>query len=182
VKNAEVRLAGRIVGTTPLDGPLRVNAGPMEIDIRAEGYAAFHRKLELKGADASTLEVALVRLDTSGVVLVRSPNAGAAVKIDGQAAGNVPLELRLGPGSHEVIVSKEGYLPSKANVVVVTGETKSVDISLARKPSILTRWWFWTAIGVVAAGGTATYFALTTEKPAPVGSIPPGQVSFGLRY
>ena len=33
------------------------------------------------------------------------------------------------------------------------------------KPSIVTRWWFWTAAAAVVAGATITTYALT--RPAP---------------
>jgi tetratricopeptide (TPR) repeat protein len=32
--------------------------------------------------------------------------------------------------------------------------------------SVLDRWWFWTAVGVVVAGGVATTVALTSNQPA----------------
>lgn len=32
---------------------------------------------------------------------------------------------------------------------------------------VLESWWFWTAVGVVVAGGVATTIALTTQEPSP---------------
>lgn len=179
---AEVRVNDKIVGTTPIVAPLRINGGQAAVEVRKEGFAPFRRRLDLRGGSASALDVNLVRLDRSGMLLIRSPQAGAGVSIDGRPVGQVPIELPLGPGEHEVLVTKDGFKPSKSRVVVVTGQRKETTIDLAGTPSLLTRWWFWTSVGVVVAGGVASYVALTTEKTPPNGSIAPGQASLGLRY
>jgi hypothetical protein len=182
VEGAEVRIGGRVVGSTPLPRALRLNAGRADIEVRAEGFLPFRRSVELRGGETSTIEVVLARIDNSGIVFIRSRQAGAIVSIDGNTVGNVPLEMRLASGPHELRVTKEGFQPARSQVVVITGQRKEVDVDLAGTPSVLTRWWFWTGVGVVAAAGVGTYFALTTEKSAPIGSIPPGQVSLKLHY
>lgn len=177
VEGAEVRVGGKIVGTTPLAKPLRVNAGRTDLDVRAEGHAPFTRSLELAGGASSEIDVDLVRADRSGVLLVRSPQAGASVFVDGRPVGEVPVEIALTAGEHEVRVTRPGFQESRSRVLVVAGQRKETSIELASTPSVFTRWWFWGGVAVVAAGGVATYIALTTEKDAPVGSISPGQVS-----
>lgn len=182
VPGSEVRLNDRIVGSTPIRAPLRINSGPTDIEVRGEGFIPFKRRLDLRGGAASTIDVDLVRADRSGILMVRSPQAGAAVSIDGAPVGQVPLELPLNAGQHEVVVTKDGFKPSKSRVIVVTGQRKETSIDLAGTPGLLTRWWFWTSVGVVLAGGVASYIALTTEKDPPNGSIVPGQASLGLSY
>jgi len=183
VVGAEVRVGGRVVGTTPLAKPLRINAGDTQVDVQAHGFVPFSRRLDLRGGTASTLDVELLRIDDSGVLSVRSPQAGASVDLDGHPAGNVPLEVTLGSGPHEVLLTKPGFKQTKSKVLVVAGERKDLVVELPTvTPSLFTRWWFWTGAVVVVAGGVATYVALTTEKPAPTGSIPPGQVSTGLHF
>ena len=66
--------------------------------------------------------------------------------------------------------------------MLAAGEKKEVDVPMAERSSILGRWWFWTAVGVVAAGGVTTFIALTTEKSPDSGTIPPGQVKAELRF
>ena len=124
----------------------------------------------------------LRRLDNRGTVLITSPQAGAAVAIDGKPLGNVPLELTLAAGSHDILLAKAGFSEAKSKVVIVAGERKEMRIELSATRSLLTRWWFWTGAAVVVAGGIATYVALTTEKSPPTGSIPPGQVATGLHF
>lgn len=179
---AEVRLNDKVVGTTPFAEPLRINAGPTEIEVRKEEFVPFKRRLDLRGGETSALHVELVRADLSGILLVRSPQAGAAVSIDGRSVGQVPVEVPLLAGTHEVLVTKDGFTPSKSRVVVVTGQRREVSIDLARTPGLLTRWWFWAGVGAVVAGGVASYVMLTTEKDPPTGSIAPGQTVLGLSY
>jgi hypothetical protein len=68
---------------------------------------------------------------------------------------------------------------------VVLGERESrvVDVPLAIDKPLTRRWWFWTGLGVLAAGGAvAIGVAATTERGAPPGSIPPGKVMTGFRF
>jgi hypothetical protein len=45
-------------------------------------------------------------------------------------------------------------------------------------PRFYGRWWFWTAAGVVLAGGAALAYALHDRREAPlVGSVEPGVVA-----
>jgi hypothetical protein len=94
----------------------------------------------------------------------------------------VPVESSVSAGSHKVGLQRDGYVDAETNVVVGAGETKTVDVPLAQRASILTKWWFWTAVGLVAAGGVTTIIALTTEKDADTGTIAPGQVKAELRF
>jgi hypothetical protein len=50
---------------------------------------------------------------------------------------------------------------------------------LERSRSIVSRWWFWTAVGLAVAGGVVLTYALTTEKSAGHGTRSPGQVGRG---
>lgn len=48
--------------------------------------------------------------------------------------------------------------------------------TLQAKP-IVTRWWFWTGVGAVAAAGAAVTVAALTERAPDSGTIAPGQLS-----
>jgi hypothetical protein len=182
VSGAEVRIDGRVVGKTPLDAPLRVNAGAVEIEVSAEGFEPFRRRVELAEGNTSTIAVELVRVVGPGVVHIRSPNVGAMVDVDGQPSGTTPLDLTLPAGTHELRVSKAGFVPWRSTVLVAAGQNKEINADLAAEPGLLSRWWFWTGVGAVVAGGVVTYAAVTTEKKPPTGSIPPGQVTIHSRY
>ena len=63
VAGATVVLDGAKLGTTPLpEAPLELNPGEHTIDIAAEGYGTFHRRLKLERAQRETVDAQLVSL------------------------------------------------------------------------------------------------------------------------
>lgn len=105
--------------------------------------------------------------DKSGLIgsLEVSTEAGATIFVDGQDRGSAPLDgpiTGLSSGPHFVEIQKDGFGAASKHVVVQTGETEIVRISLEAEP-YYTQWWFWTAVGggaaVAVAGGTAIAIA-----------------------
>jgi PEGA domain len=177
VPGARVLLSNRALGTTPLPGPIKANAGRATVEVLADGYQPFRQEIELKGGASATIEANLVSRDTSAVLRVQSPTVGAEVEIDGKPAGTVPAEIVLAAGSHPVVVHKGGYETASTSVVVSAGEHRTISIPLDSSKAITQRWWFWTGIGVIVVAGAVTTYALLTERPADKGTYPPGQVA-----
>jgi hypothetical protein len=125
-------------------------------------------KLEPGATLRQRAEARLAEIDIKlGRLAVDGKPAGARVKIDGEEAGELPLEpVRQTAGAHEVTVEKGGFEPESKTVHVRAGETERVTISLeplginpivkapvtTKEPetSLTDEWWFWTAIGVGA--------------------------------
>jgi hypothetical protein len=170
------------VGTTPLEKPVRLNAGRASLEVTAEGFIPFRKDLDLPGGGALTLPVTLVPLSDRAFLVVRSPVRGAHVFVDGGASGTVPTESVVAIGKHVIVVRKDGYEEAKSVAVLSRGERKTLDVPLAEIPPITAKWWFWTGIGVVAAGGIALTVALLTERSPSEGSIPPGKLSTALTF
>jgi hypothetical protein len=179
VPGATVRLRDRTLGTTPIAGLVKVNSGPAVIEITKDGYFPYKKELSLPNGGLVPLDVRLVSQQTSGFLVVKSAITGSTVSVDGAPKGTVPSEVVVTAGTHQVSVAHEGYRTATSSVVVAAGERKELDLSLEAEKGILSKWWFWTGIGVVAAGGVGTYFALTTEKSAEKGTIAPGIISAG---
>lgn len=176
---ARLLLRDRALGGCPLAGPVRVNAGPATLEVTAEGYFPWKRDLTLPGGGATTVDVTLVSKVTSGVLVVRSPVVGTQVTVDGTPRGVVPVEVTVAGGAHAVSLSKEGYVGARTSAVVAAGERKELEVPLEKESPVWARWWFWTGIGVVLAGGVVTVVALTTEKDPTPGTISPGIVPAG---
>lgn len=121
--------------------------------------------------------VAPERLRGALAVLANVP--GAEVYLDGRLLGRTPLPVQrdLPVGSHRLRVTKAGFTDALQLVQVRFQKTAQVVFTLsvpegADRPSSMprelrrpmpwyTRWWFWTAVGVVAAGaGAALGYAL----------------------
>jgi hypothetical protein len=91
-----------------------------------------------------------------------------------------PVEASLEAGTHVLELRRDGYKPARTSAVVFAGQRKEVAVPLESEPGIFSRWWFWTGVGLLAAGGVALGIALTTEKDPASGTVPPGVVVGGL--
>jgi hypothetical protein len=168
-----VRNAG--VGVSPLGKPLRVSAGHAEIEIDADGYLQFKKELDLPGGGAATVDAHLSSKDKNGVLAVHASAPGAEVAVDGRRLGVAPLDTTITAGEHTIVIRHPDYRDFETQVSLKGGERRTVDAQL-QSPRIYSRWWFWTAIGVAAAGGAVAAYAATTEKSPSKGSIAPGTI------
>jgi hypothetical protein len=175
-----VLVGGKDVGQAPLATPLRVNAGKTTVEVIAEGFFPFRREVELPGDRITTVDARVASRDRFGYLVVRSQVHAARVFVDDKAVGLVPAEAALSPGAHPVRVTAEGFDDAETQVVLAAGERKELSLDPQRTPSILSRWWFWTGVGVLVAGAAVTVgvVAATTERAPPTGDFSPGQVRF----
>jgi hypothetical protein len=93
--------------------------------------------------------------------------AGAEIRVNGKLLGTAPLSklVRLPPGSVNVTAIKKGYYAFKRDLDLPAGKVTRVSITLVKiKPKVVKvsvktpvwkKWWFWTAVGVLAAGAAA---------------------------
>jgi hypothetical protein len=182
-RGARVLVRERVAGTTPLATPLDVDSGFAAIEVDAEGYEPYKRDVDLAGGTQTILDVVLVPRKLTALLRVESTAASALVSIDGAPVGNAPIEQVVTPGTHRVAVHRAGYEDTESSVVVLAGEHKDLTLDPQKNAPVYAKWWFWTGVGVVVAGGVATAIALTTDKAAAKGdSFSPGQVSAPLRF
>jgi hypothetical protein len=179
VQGARVLLREKALTSCPPPGPMRVNAGPATIEASAEGYFPFKRDVVLPGGGIATIDVTMTSKTTSGILVVQSPVVGTRVTVDDAPAGVVPVEITVGAGSHVIRLSKDGYHGAQTAAVVGAGERKIVNVPLEKETPIYAKWWFWTGIAVVVAGGVVAVVALNTEKDPTPGTIAPGIVPAG---
>lgn len=183
---ARVMLRGREIARTPVKGPLRVNAGAGRLEVLLEGYAPFERDLQLDPGSSVEVQVKLVAREVAapkpGTLVIRSRPLGASVSLDGAPVGLSPVEASAAPGPHRIDLSRAGHEPLSTQVQLASGARQEIDLTLTpTHSSLLSRWWFWTGVGVVvAAGGTALVYALTTERDPKSGTIAPGQLNNAL--
>lgn len=179
VEGARVVLRNVVLGTTPFERAVRVNAGKATLEVSAEGYESHRRELDLKGGEALTVEIDLKPKVSGGTLAIKS-DPPATVSVDGVAKGTTPIEESVAAGSHTITLSRSGYVSRTSTVVVTVGEKKSVDLSLEAEKGMTSKWWFWTGVGVVVVGAAVTATALLVERDAGKGDIDPGRVSAPL--
>lgn len=113
--------------------------------------------------------------------------AGADIRVNGLKIGEAPIDrtLRLVPGPINVTATHKGFYTFKRDLQLNPSQKVTVKISLVKiKPKVIKkvvmihetpiykRWWFWTAIGALVAGGAAgigAWQGTKTEKRSPSG-------------
>ena len=176
VPGIEIRLGDKVVGRTPLTVPLMVTSGRKVLTATSELYLPFRREIDLPGGAQQTVIVELAAKATSGVLAIQSNVAGARASMDARVVGTAPVEVFARAGSHLLRLEADGYVPADTSVVIDPGERRSVNIPLAKTTPLFAKWWFWTCLGVVAAGAVATAVALTSERRPDSGSLTPGHI------
>src|SRR5712692_8309215 len=96
--------------------------GQHRVSISRAGYAAQNRTIDVASGSKSFLVVQLAQL--AAAVSVASEPAGAAVFIDGKDTGRVtPAQVSVDkPGSHTLLVRKQGYLEETTTVNLQAGQ------------------------------------------------------------
>lgn len=94
---------------------------------------------------------------------------GAAIYIDGRRAGTDAVEESAAPGTHTVEVQADGYVSYTGTVLLAGGHTEHLRPALNRRGSLLTRWWFWTGIGVATAVLVTALVVGLSSTEAPTG-------------
>jgi tetratricopeptide (TPR) repeat protein len=167
VPGARVTLRDKNAGTIQKELKLRTRAGSASLEVSAEGYVTFKKDLDLAAGSTAKVDAQLSLRKTDAIILVRS-QPSADILLDGKALGRSPLEYRATAGSHMLVAQATGYETEKVPMTLALGDKRELDIELHKPPSVFARWWFWTAVGVVAAGAAATVIALQIEKkPTP---------------
>ena len=125
------------MGTLPLDHPLRLSAGPHNLVIEATGFVSDSRFVDVPARAAVREHTALAPVP----VLPQPPRLAAA---DPEPAPAV----------------------QSSGATVVTERSGTEPAPDEASAPIYKRWWFWTAIGVVAvaAGGTAYLLLSRNDK------------------
>ncbi|MDB4928565.1 MAG: hypothetical protein JWM10_1049 [Myxococcaceae bacterium] len=116
----------------------------------------------------------------------------STVTLDGQPAVlNDAREIVVNPGEHRLRAEADGFVTREQTVTVAEGATESVGLVLvpvaaivvatparptpapvATSDSIFSRWWFWTAVGAVAAGATVGVLVATRRTTTTVAPLP----------
>jgi hypothetical protein len=186
VEGARILVRHKVVGATPLKAPARLIAGAATVDVELDGFFPQSREVVLPGAGSLAIEITLAPKSTSGMLVLKTDPPGARVSVDGHAEGTTTpsVELALPAGSHRLLAQREGYDDADSPVVLAPGASRELTLTLQRSVPVTRRWWFWTGVGAVVAGGAAFTAAMLIEKPAKQGTLKPGQVGapLGLRF
>ncbi len=174
VPSADLFVRGKALGKVERQRIISSRSGSADIELRAEGYETAKRVVELVGGDRLTVQIDLVPKAQVAVLAISSQPSGSDVAVDNRPIGPSPVDVRVPPGAHVVVVRHEGYDERTISLSVTANEHRDLNVELPAHRSILSRWYFWAGVGLVLAGGAVTA-ALLIEKPAEKGTFTPSQ-------
>jgi hypothetical protein len=180
VDGARVLARDVAVGVTPIQAPVRLITGHAAIEVLAEGYLPFRKEYDLEAGAVVDLSVNLVAKASAGVLAVTSTQPGSIVLVDGESLGVAPLETTLNAGNHRIVLNTDGFEDTETTAVVKSGARTDVRLSPSKPASLLSQWWFWTAVGGAIVGGVVVTYAVTRERPADTGTFGPGRAAAPL--
>ena len=96
------------------------------------GYGSATRTISLKAGANPSVSIALTSL--AATISVKSTPSGGVIIIDGQDTGKLtPSQFTVSkPGTHTVVVRRNGYLEASSNINAQMGQTASVNVTLTQ--------------------------------------------------
>lgn len=117
-------------------------------------------------APGSTMKLELELDKLPATIRVASTPPGAIVTVEGADVGPAPVDVLRPAGTYRVVVKKPGRVNYETVVSVQPGESVQLAATLREdKPSIVERWWFWTAATAVVAGVAVGTYVATRPEP-----------------
>lgn len=172
-QGATVFVDGEEAGKTPLTLD-NLAAGRHALRFTKSGRASHYRAFQVSVGEELDIHAKLTGL--SGGIRVKTKESGADVYLEGNLLGQTPLVLDDGiqPGQYSLRVSRPGFADYIQPVMIEDGRKAKISTRLislesdeavggpntrrsSRASEPLTRkWWFWSAVGVVALGAGGT--------------------------
>jgi serine/threonine protein kinase len=104
-------------------------AGTYKVSFNMPGYATETRTVQVSGGARTPIDVRMNAV--KGFVTVASKPAGAEIWINGKDTGKVtPIEFLVEPGTHNIVVRKQGYLEASTDLKLVAGQSVNYAPSL----------------------------------------------------
>ena len=184
VPDAEIHLDGKLVGRTPIDVTLSVEAGPHDLALKRTGYRMASLQRELREGQTWDAEVAMEEdpADVSwqgGELVLEGPEPGTALSVNGKPRDLRGNSVRLPPGPHELELNHSGFLPYRTQVDIESGKVRRMRIEmeptaesrhehLSKASGQRWRAWGTLAAGALLTGGGALYLrsALSDRRQA----------------
>lgn len=118
-----------------------------------------------------------------GLVVVTTAPPDARAAVDGEPVAQGEMRL-LDPGRHRAAATAAAHERAEVVFSLAPGERRNLDLRLTplasaeaprrdapvavtERGGVLTRWWFWTAVGAVVAGGVAASVILLSSDASP---------------
>ncbi len=166
---ARVSIDGVPVAVAPLTTPLRVDLGKRQLRVELEGYETLTRTLDVPGATALQVELALTPKSRTATLAVLTSEPAALIAHDGKTVGSRHWQGNVPAGVHRVRVTARERKPYDISLDLGAGTSRTLQVALQDERRPIWPWAVGIAAAVVATG-TSTYLLLKPEDarvPAP---------------
>ena len=174
VEGAPIFLDGRPTGMVTTAVIDDVPAGNHSIEIRPLEGTPFTQSIVVAAGARAEVRARIrpvITAPTTGTIAVLVDQTGAIVRINGT---NLPTgsysQEGLAPGNYVVQVLLEGFEPYRREVVVVAGQTNTVDVQLTRTATPPGQ----VNIRVNVSGATVSFDGVEHTAPAVIPNVPGG--------
>lgn len=160
---ASVYVDDHPVGTTPLKQPLHVDLGKRRLRIAKPGFVEQSIVQDFTGGSSLTLRFALQPQPRDGRLRIA---AQGTIYVDGKRVGQGAWDGMLPAGVHTLRISAVDMRPYERDVVLIAGQTRSLNITLSPVRGGGVSPVVWIGAAVLAASGLAVggYFLLRDES------------------
>lgn len=153
---------GKAVGTSKVR--LVLDPGTHVFVLTREGFASAVHNETLRPGEKKKVDLVVDRLPAT--LNVSADRPGAVVSVNAVDVGVVPVSVSRPLGRYHVVVKHPGFVSYETDASLQAGQSTDLRASLkAESPSIFSRWWFWTAAGVLVAGAVTTTYLVTRPEP-----------------
>jgi hypothetical protein len=129
VPGAQIFVDGELVGSSPLPGPITIDIGTRQIEIRKPGFLPLSQSLPVGGTPQAKLDVKLQREVHEGELTVHAP-AKATIFMDAKPVGVGRFAGTLPSGGHTLRVDSPGFRSYQSEVVLKDHDQRSIDVVL----------------------------------------------------
>ncbi|MCS3629216.1 archaellum component FlaG (FlaF/FlaG flagellin family) [Salinibacter ruber] len=126
--SARLLIGGEEVGRGNVSAELP--SGEYNLEIQAEGYVSEDTTVAIRSGETTRLSKTLTR-ETGRIFVAAKPDS-ARILIDGDLQGRGRTEATLVPGTYDISVRAEGYMPVDTTAIVAAGERALLDVVLER--------------------------------------------------
>lgn len=146
---------GGALGQTPFQNVLPI--GQHHVWVERPGYDTVELDVNVELGSVVTQEVSLER-SMNGRLRVTSNQRGADVYVNGELLGQVPLEVDVPAGTHEIEVSHGDRKDYEGEITIARGQLTPILVDMAPAVSRVPAWMMLIGSLAVAGGGVAMYF------------------------
>ena len=151
-KPAAVAINGKRMGTSPLPVEL-LSPGRYTFRASRNGFEPAEQTVRVVSKQSLTVKLALKPTILPGELRIDSRPVGATLRLNGESIGLAPWNGTLPAGSYTLQASLKGHYSTTREVFVGAGQKRNFVMEL-REPSIVTKWYFWTGLGIAVTGTT----------------------------